>query len=391
MRSISRFQEFLNKLPRGAFDKAVERYDADRYCKSFNSWGHLVAMVYAQVSKSDSLRDIAIGFNTQSNHHFHLGATQVTRSTLADANKRRDWRVFGDTARALMRLLKPKVRREYSDLLFLIDSTTVSLKGRGFDAWAAPTRVRSTQGLKLHMMYEHNSALPWWQSMTATNVNDLTAALIAPIERGATYVFDKGYCDFNWWHDINAEGARFVTRFKTNARLEVLQEREIEPTDKGVILKDEVVRLANRKPGGGRHNRYVEPLRRIEVNRPGDTPLVFASNDLTAPAAEIAALYKERWAVELFFKWIKQNLNIKKFCARSENAVRIQVMTALITYLLLVLEQVGKKAGSLRERLTELAATLFDRVGLSEKTAKNRRRRTELRAFKAGQIDLEFA
>jgi DDE family transposase/uncharacterized protein DUF4372 len=382
----------LSKLPRGAFNKAVKRYDADRYCKSFDSWGHLVAMVYAQVSKSGSLRDIATGFNTQSNHHYHLGAGRVTHSTLADANKRRDWRVFGDTAKALMRLLKPKARREYSDLLFLIDSTTVSLKGRGFDEWAEPTRVRSTQGLKLHMMYEHNSELPWWQSMTATNVNDLTAALVAPIERGATYVFDKAYCDFNWWHDINAEGARFVTRFKTNVRLEVVEERKIAPADEGVLLKDQVVRLANRKPGGGRYNRYVEPLRRIEVAREGDTPLVFASNDLTAPAAEIAALYKERWAVELFFKWIKQNLNIKKFCARSENAVRIQVMTALITYLLLVLEQVGKKAeSSLRECLTELAATLFDRVGLRERTAENRRRRTELRAFKAGQIDLGFA
>ena len=351
-----------------------------------------MAMVYAQVSKSSSLRDIAIGFNTQSNHHYHLGAGRVTHSTLADANKRRDWRVFADTARAMMSLLKPKVREEYSDLLFLIDSTTVSLKGRGFDEWAAPTKVRSTQGLKLHMMYEYNSAVPWWQSMTATNVNDLTAGLPAPIERDATYVFDKGYYDFNWWHDIDAEGARFVSRFKTRVRLEVLEEREIGPEDKGVILKDQLIRLTNRKPGGGRYNRYVEPLRWIEVHRPGNTPLVLASNDLNAPAAEIADLYKQRWAVELFFKWIKQNLNIKKFCARTENAVRIQVMTALITYLLLVLEQVGKRAeSSLRERLTELGATMFDRVGLRQKTEEDRRRRAELRAFKAGQMDLRFA
>lgn len=389
MQSISRFQQFLKLLPRGAFNKAVERYDADRYCKSFDSWRHLVAMVYAQVSKSTSLRDIATGFNAQSNHHYHLGAGRLTHSTLGDANKRRDWRVFGDTARSLMTMLKPKVRKEYSDLLFLIDSTTVSLKGRGFDEWAAPTKVRSTQGLKLHMMYESASAAPWWQSVTATNVNDLTAALPAPIERGATYVFDKGYYDFNWWHDINAEGARFVTRFKMNVKLEVVAERKIDASDESVILKDQVVRMTNRRPGGGRYNRYVEPLRRIEVHRPGDTPLVFASNDLDAPAAEIAALYKERWAVELFFKWIKQNLNIKKFCSRTENAVRIQVMTALITYLLLVLEQVGKQAeSSLRTRLNELNATLFERVGLRERTAESRRRRAELRVFKAGQMDL---
>ena len=205
-------------------------------------------------------------------------------------------------------------------------------------------------------------------------------------------MFDKGYYDFNWWHDIDAEGARFVTRFKTTVRLEVLEERKIRPEDEGVILKDQLVRLSNRRPGAGRYNRYTEPLRRIEVNRPGGTPLVFASNDLNASATQIAELYKERWAVELFFKWIKQNLNITKFCARSENAVRIQVMTALITYLLLVLEQVGKQdQSSLRESLIELGATLFDRVGLRERTAEKRRRRTELQTFKSAQMDLRLA
>lgn len=392
MQSISRFNQFLKNLPRGAFDKAVDRYKADRYCKSFDSWGHLVAMVFAQVSKSTSLRDIAYGFNEQSNHHYHLGAGRVSPSTLADANQRRDWRVFGDTARAMLRMLKPRVRREYSDLLFVIDSTAVSLNGRGFDEWATATKVCKTQGLKLHVMYEHSSGIPWWQSMTSPNVNDLTAAVAAPIERGATYVFDKAYYDFNWWHAIDTQGARFVTRFKSNVKLEVLEEREIAASDDGVILKDQVVRLSNRKPGAGRYNPYIAPLRRIELHRPGNAPLVFASNDLTAPAAEIAALYKDRWAVELFFKWIKQNLNIKKFCARSENAVRIQVMTALITYLLLVLDKiaVGTK-GSLHTLLTKLKSTLFDRVGLQQETNTRRRRRSELRGFRSNQMDLRFA
>lgn len=386
MRSLSRFNEFLKLVPRGEFDKAVNRYDGDRYCKSFDSWGHLVAMVYAQLSESTSLRDIATGFNAQSNHHHHLGAGRVTHSTLGDANKRRDWRVFADTTDALMKMIKPRVRQECSDLLFLIDSTTVRLKGRGFDEWAAATKVRSTQGLKLHTVYESNSGVPWWQSMTETNVNDLTAALSVPIEPGATYVFDKAYYDFNWWRDIDAQGARFVSRYKTTVNLEVVQERPIAPSNVGTILKDQVVRFGNTHPGGGRRNRYGKPLRRVEVSRPGRPPLVFASNDLHSPPEEIAALYKERWAVELFFKWIKQNLNIKKFCCRNENAVRIQVLTALITYLLLVLHRSVLAPGEkLRTVWRCLKATLFERVGRAADTARARRRRHEIAEFKGAQ------
>lgn len=386
MQSISRFQDVLRLLPRGAFDKAVTKYRADRYCKTFDCWDHLVAMVYAQLSGMSSLRDITTGFNAQSNHHYHLGTGELKRSTLADANTRRDWRVFGDTANALLSSVGRRVRQQCRDLLFLVDSTTITLKGRGYDEWAASTRVRSTQGLKMHVQYNDGLQAPAWFSVTATNVNDLTAALGMPVFSGATYVFDKAYYDFNWWRDIDAKGARFVSRFKTTVSQQVLEDRPIDPSLSDTILKDQVVRFANPRPSAGRRNHYVQPLRRVEVSRPGQPPLVFATNDLTSAPEQIAAIYKERWGVELFFKWIKQNLNIKAFCAHSQNAVKIQVMTALITYLLLVLyRRTQGPAVPLKEQLTELRAALFEAADRAQETARKRRRRREIREFKAMQ------
>ena len=386
MQSISRFQDVLRLLPRGAFDKAVAEYRADRYCKTFSCWDHLVAMVYAQLSGMSSLREITAGFNTQSHRHYHLGTGALKRSTLADANTRRDWRVFGDTANALLASVGRRVRQECRDLLFLVDSTTITLKGRGYDEWAAGTRQPSTQGLKMHIQYDSALQSPAWFSMTATNVNDLTAALGMPVLSGATYVFDKAYYDFNWWRDIDATGARFVSRFKTTVRLQVLEDRPIDPNLASTILKDHLVRFANPSPGGRRRNHYVQPLRLVEVNRPGQTPLVLASNDVSSPPEQIAALYKERWGVELFFKWIKQNLNIKAFCAQSQNAVKIQVMTALITYLLLVIYRSTQAATiALKELLTTVRAAPFEAADHAQETARKRRRRQEIRELKAQQ------
>lgn len=341
-------------------------------------------MAYAQLTRSDSLRAIETGFNAQRNHLYHLGAHEAHRTTLAKANERRDPRVFADVARVLMASVAGRrLRSDCADLLYLLDSTTVTLKGRGFDGWAGATRVRSTQGLKLHVLYEAQGSAPHWHSISATNVNDVTEALRAPVVRGATYVFDKGYCNFNWWREIDLGGAYFVTRFKKNVSLQVLQTREVPAA--GAVLSDQIVRFANPKPGGRRCNHYTQPLRRVVVAREGKAPLEFATNDLDSPAEHIAQLYKERWGVELFFKWIKQNLNIKRFCGRSENAVRIQVLTALITYLLLVIEHaLAGTAASLLRYLDEVKSTLFQRPGLEHEAAERRRRRLqELQARQA--------
>jgi len=384
---ISRIQELLKEVPRDAFDRLAREHGANRYSKNFCAWDHLVVMVYAQLSGAQSLREIEAGFNAQRTHHYHLGTHELRRATLADANARRKPEVFADTARTLMSQVGRKVRSSCQDLLYLLDSTQVSLKGRGFDEWAGATRVRSGQGLKLHMLFEAETQAPSWYSITAMNVNDRNEGVRVPIERGATYVFDKGYCDFNWWHEIDKRGAYFVTRFKRNVALRIQEDRAVPPEAAASVLKDQLVRFAHKNPGGGRRNRYEGVLRRVEVAREGKAPLVFATNDLESPASEIARRYKDRWQVELFFKWIKQHLNIKRFCGRSENAVRIQVLTALISYLLLTLyRQAHGVTKSLWDLLAQLRSTLFQRP--SAEAAQYHRRRQQLHEFNSRQSGL---
>jgi IS4 transposase len=374
---ISRIQELMKGLPRGTFERLVAERRADKHCKGFGSWHQLVAMVYAHVSGAGSLRQLEAGYNSQKTHHYHLGAVPVRRSTLAEANSKRRADVFADAARVLMSGVSRSLRKEGQELLYLLDSTSITLKGRGFDAWTQGTRTRNTQGIKLHVLYAHKAQAPLSHSFTAANVNDIDEGVKLPIEAGATYVFDKGYCDYNWWAKIDAQGARFVTRFKYNAALRMEHARPIAAQDGETIVADQMVRFACRHPGGGRRNRYEKALRRVVVARPGkEQPLVLATNDLDSPAAAIAQHYKDRWQIELFFKWIKQHLKIKRFLGRSDNAVRIQILCALISYLLLALYQKTHAfSGSLWTLLGELRATLFQRPTLEAEQYRKRRER----------------
>ncbi len=274
-------QEILKGLPRGAFDRLVSEHQADKYSKGFGCWDQLVAMLYGHLSGAESLRQLEAGFNSQSNHHYHLGTGPVRRSTLAEANGRRGAVVFEQAARLLMGQASRQLRRESQELLYLLDSTSITLKGPGFDAWTQGNSTRNTQGIKLHLLYAAHEQIPLQHSFTAANVNDVSEGIKLPIERGATYVFDKGYCDYNWWANIDAQHARFVTRFKYNAALRVDTSRPIAAADRDTILEDQIVRFAYRHQGGGRRNRYEKPLRRIVVARPDkERPLILATNDL---------------------------------------------------------------------------------------------------------------
>jgi hypothetical protein len=377
MYRISRMQEIMKGLPRGTFDRLVQEQQADKHSKGFGCWDQLVAMVYGHLSSAGSLRQLESGFNSQSNHHYHLGTQPIRRSTLAEANGRRKAEVFEQTARQLMLQAGRHLRQESQQLLYLLDSTSITLKGPGFDTWTQNNSTRNTQGIKLHVLYAAHEQIPLQHSFSAANVNDIAEGVKLPIEADATYVFDKGYCDYNWWATIDAQGAHFVTRFKYNAALRVEKSQPIAAEDSETILEDQIVRFAYRHQGGGRRNGYEKPLRRIVVARPDqERPLVLATNDLDAPASVIARYYKDRWQIELFFKWIKQHLNIKRFLGRSENAVRIQILTALISYLLLA---IYKKAhgftGSLWTLLGELRATLFQRPTLEAERYRKRRER----------------
>ena len=374
----TRFGELLKGFPRRSFQKLVEVTGSDKHYKRFRSWDHLVSMVYAQFSGCSSLREIEAGFNSQSIHHYHLGVGDIRRSTLSEANGKRDARVFERACGLLLQQASRQVRKELKDLIYLLDSTPIPLEGLGYDAWAAPHRTSRSQGLKVHMQYQPDAGLPTDMAMTPPNVPDVLLGRETRLEAGATYVFDKGYYDYNWWHQIDRADAVFVTRLKTNAGIKVTGALDIPPEDQAVILKDERIQFKNKRPGGHRVNDYHgREIRRVMVYRPDkDSPLVLVTNDFDRSAAEIALLYKQRWGIELFFKWLKQNLKIKQFIGRSENAVRVQIYTAMIGYLLLHrFRQTHQIGTSMKLLLTTLKTGLFQRMETEHTLEKRRRSR----------------
>lgn len=375
----TRFAEVMKALPRGQFEKLVDQYGADKHSKGFRCHDQLMAMVFGQLTGSRSLRELELAFNSHRTSHYHLGTRSVKRSTLAEANARRDSRLYEALCDLLLKQVHRKARREITNMLYLLDSTPIPLKGLGYDDWAAQQRTHRTQGLKVHMLYSPEQTAPVYSQITAANVNDIEDARRMDLQSGATYVFDKGYCDYNWWHEINQTGAMFVTRFKRNAALKVLNVNKSIDAKEAPILTDERVLFTNRHPGGKRRNQYDVALRRVTVAREGKTPLVLATNDFKRSAAEIAELYKARWQIELFFKWLKQNLKIKRFFGRSETAVKTQIYIALITYLLVWFYHA--RAGvtdTLRECVVLLGATLFQRPETDYSVWKRRQqRRTE--------------
>ena len=291
-------------------------------------------MMYAQLSGSRSLRELEASYNAHPAHHYHLDCACIKRSTLSDANNKRDVSVFESFCSILLKQAHGRLRREVKDLLYILDSSPICLFGRGYD-WTKTQSMPHIPGLKLHLLYAPQARLPCAAKVTASIVSDLSFGRDTKLEAGANYLFDKGYCDYNWWYQIDQAGAYFVTRLKKNAKIGVIESKPIKPSDEGTILADEIIEFTNRHPGAGRKNHYTKPLRRVVVHREDhDTDLVLVSNRLDCSAHEIADLYQKRWAIELWFKWIKQNLKIKKFLGWSQNAVKVQILIALITYLL---------------------------------------------------------
>lgn len=358
----TRFGELMKVFPRGTFDKLVKASEADKHSKGFRSWDQLIAMIYGQLSECRSLRELEVAFNSHSAHHYHLGTRAIRRSTLADANAKRDEGLYETLCQQLLQGVHGKVKSEIDSMLYLLDSTPIPLKGLGYDSWASTNSTHRTQGLKVHMLYCPTKDVPVYSQITAPNVNDIEDARGLALESGATYVFDKGYYDYNWWHQMEQTGALFVTRFKKNAALKTMKALAI-PKDSGEhILADERVSFKNRYPGGKRINHYQAPLRRIVVAREDKKPLVLATNDFERSAAEIAELYKTRWQIELLFKWLKQNLKIKRFFGRSNNAVRTQIYIAIITYLLVWFYRTQHGlTETLKHCTVFLSATLFQR------------------------------
>ena len=332
------FASLLKPIDRREFRGIVERHDGDAYYKSFKSWEHLVTLIYAQLTGADSLRGIETGFNANAHHHYHLGVSAVARSTLSDANARRPAAVFAQTFTMLAQQADRHTRQEGAEMVRLIDSSPVPL-GKTCD-WAQWNgRIR---GMKMHVVYDPDADCPRCVEVTPATVNDVEIGREVEIEAGATYVFDKGYYHFGWWKKINATKAFFVTRVKVNTRLRKTKSRYVRKIigDGFRIIADDNVVLASKGD-----SKLAIPLRRIKVKRDKGGTITLITNDLERTAVEIAALYKGRWQIELLFRWIKQHLNLRKLIGNNRNAISLQVIAAMIAYLLL---RLAKRLNSLK-------------------------------------------
>jgi hypothetical protein len=331
------FHSVLKCVPWHRLERSVEKHGADRLSRQLDTKRHVIALLYGQLSGASSLREIVTGMASHETRLYHVGAAPVKRSTLSDANAQRPWQVFGELFAAMVPQAHRGLRRAIKDAVRLIDSTSVRLSSLSED-WA--TFSADVFGAKAHIIYDPNADCPIYFAVTPANVNDITAAKAMPIEAGATYVFDLGYYDYGWWAVLDDAGCRLVTRLKKNTPIIVVHENRI-PKDSG-ILSDCIghlpARLAN-----SRNNPLQVPVREVRIINDTGTVLRIVTNDLDAPAQEIADLYKQRWEIELFFRWVKQTLRIKRFIGVCENAVRIQIAVALIAFLILRMAQVAQK------------------------------------------------
>jgi putative transposase len=357
--SNSIFASLLKPIDRRQFKALVERHGGDDYDKSFRSWDHLLALVFAQLAHVDSLRGLVAVWNANAHQHYHLGSGELKKSTLSDANARRPVAVFTAFFAQLSAQAGRVLRREGTEMLRLLDATPIPLD-RLAD-WAGWNG--RTHGLKLHVSYDPFADLPERIDLTRANINDITAAQSVPLAPGITYVFDKAYCDYAWWTRIHAAGSVFVTRRKKNARFVATRRRGLRKRigNGFTVLDDAEVRLATQ----GRRKLTI-PMRRIRIKRDDGGILTLITNDLRRPAVEIAALYKGRWQIELLFRWLKQHLKLRKFIGRSENAIRLQIVAAMIAYLLLRIAAARSRIGLTAIRFAELVCdALFVRKPLA--------------------------
>ncbi len=332
------FHSLLKCVPWHKLDQSVERHGADELSRKLDTKRHFIALLYGQFSGATSLREIVTGMTSHETRLYHLGAAPVKRSTLSDANTERPWQVFSELFAQMLRQAHRGLRRATFEAVRLIDSTSVRLSSLSED-WA--TFSADVFGAKVHIVYDPNADRPVYFAVTPANVNDITAAKVMPIETGATYVYDLGYYDYGWWAELDDAGCRFVTRLKKNTVFTVVHENCVAKDSN--ILSDRIGHLPARL-AKSRKNPLQVPVREIRVIIDTGKMLRIVTNDIDAPAEQIAELYKQRWQIELFFRWVKQTLRIKHFIGVSENAVRIQIAIALIAFLILRLAQAAQKA-----------------------------------------------
>ena len=363
------FTQLMDLMPWSGFGRIVARHGGDTRVRSFPCTEQFRAMAFAQLTWRESLRDIEACLAVNSTRLYAMGFRHpVKRSTLADANENRDWRIWAEVAQVLIR----RARRLYcgedlaldlDNTVYALDSTTIDLCLSLFE-WAPFRQAKGA--IKLHTLLDLRGSIPAFIHISDGKMHDVRVLDLLPIEPGAFYVMDRGYLDFERLYGIDQQGAFYVTRAKRN-----MDARRISsmPADRehGVICDQRVV-----LNGYLTSRHYPESLRRIRYKDPdtGNT-LIFLTNNAALPALTIAALYKQRWRVELFFKWIKQHLRIKRFMGTSENAVKTQIWCAVATYVLIaIVKKELQLEASLYQLLQILSVSVFEKIELRRAFAK---------------------
>jgi hypothetical protein len=355
------FAQLIEHLAHKEFHKCVARYRGDRYAKNFSCWDQYLAMAFAQLTYRESLRDIETCLGAVGGKLYHMGfQTSVARSTLADANESRDWRIYADFAQTLIGTARILYARDplgvdLDQSLYALDSTTIDLCLSLFP-WAKFRRRKAA--VKIHTLLDLHGNIPTFIRVTSGDVHDVNLLDEILPEAGAFYVMDRGYIDFQRLFVFTLSSAFFVVRTKSNV---LLQRRYSHPVDKSTgVRSDQTVILTTFESASV----YPDALRRVSYfDAETNKRLKFLTNNFTLPALTIAQIYKQRWQVELFFKWIKQHLRIKAFYGTSENAVKTQIWIAVSVYVLvaIVRKRLGLEA-SLYQILQILSLTLFEKT-----------------------------
>jgi IS4 transposase len=355
------FSELISHLPHKEFQKCVARYDDDSQSRTFSHWDQYLTMAFAQLTYRESLRDIEACLRSVTGKLYHLGIrSKVARTTLAGANESRDWRIFADFAQVLIRIARPlyaadPIGVDLDHSVYALDSTTIDLCLSLFP-WAKFRRHKGA--VKMHTLLDLHGNIPTFISITSGKVHDVRILDEITPEAGAFYVMDRGYVDFERLYVFTLSSAFFVVRTKSNV---LIQRRYSHPVDKTTgVRSDHTVILT----AGNSVKAYPDQLRRVSyLDVKTRKRFKFLTNNFSLPALTIALIYKSRWQVELFFKWIKQHLRIKAFYGTSENAVKTQIWVAVSVYVLVAIVRKRLALGaSLYQILQILSVTLFEKT-----------------------------
>ena len=357
------FAQLTEFLPQRVFDSLVTKYSGNKYVRFFTCWSQLLCMIFGQLTNRESLRDLIVAIEAHSGKTYHLGfGKSVTRSNLAKANEKRDSKLFEEFAYHLIDVARKKRANDNFEIkgkVYAFDSSTIDLCLSVF--WWAKFR-KAKGGVKLHTLYDITTQIPAFIHITSASVNDMNAMDYIPYEPDAYYIFDRGYVDYSRLYKITSHSAYFVIRAKSNLKFERMYSNTIDK--KTGVQCDQIGKLT----GFYVSKQYPEKLRRVKFfDQESGRIFIFLTNNMELTAEQVAMLYKNRWQIELFFKWIKQHLKIKSFWGTSENAVRIQIYSAIIAYCLVAIVGHDLKIDrSTYEILQVLGISLLDKTPVKE-------------------------